>query len=235
MATVIDAGETWNTTAGDKTVTVAGMTAGDFVFVFAGTTGLAGGTTAVSDDNSSGAYVQVDIDRTTGSNTGTLTAWVRTSLVPSTASTIVTASQTGSTGGGLHVMRVTGMLRAGSTAALQTAGQSSGTGGTAPAPVFGATPQSGNPVVGAVMNVSNPAALTPRTSPVYTESADAGYNTPTAGLECMFISSGETSATITWGSTSATNFADIVVELDTTGTIWLRNPHSRQIRQSDLW
>jgi len=235
VATVIDAGETWNTTAGDKTVTVAGMTAGDYVFVFAGTTGLAGGTTAVTDDNSSGTYTQVDIDRTTGLNTGTLTAWVRNSFVPSTASTVVTAAQTGSTGGGLHVMRVTGLTRTGTSSALQTAGQSTGTAATTPAPVFGATPQSGNPVVGAVMNGSNPAALTPRSSPAYTESADAGYNTPSAGLECMFINSGETSATITWGSTSATAFADIVVELDTTATGIPWYARINQIRQSDHW
>ncbi|MGH9252759.1 MAG: hypothetical protein ACRD0W_25065, partial [Acidimicrobiales bacterium] len=212
MAAITHAGTTWNTTAGNKTVT-ATPAVDDLVVVIAASSGLAGGTTAVS-DNQSGTYVQVDSDRTGFSTTGVLTVWVREALIPAASSTIFTASQSGSSGGGLTVLRVSGMSRIATDAVMSNGGQSTGTSGTAPAPVLNNTPQSGNPVIGAVCCGTNSTTnFTPRAS--YTERTDSGYNTPATGLEVMSIDSGETSATITWGSNAPSTFASVAIELDT--------------------
>jgi hypothetical protein len=212
MATITYSGVTWNTTAGNKTVT-ATPAVGDLIVVVAGTSGLSGGTTNVTDNNSSGTYSQVDTDRTGFSTTGTLTIWVRTSFITSASSTIFTAAQTGSTGGGLAVFRISGMPRAGVTAVRSNGGVSSGTGGTTPAPVLSSTPLIINPIIAAVANGSSPAGITPRSSPSYSEAQDNGYPSPATGLETSYLNSGETSATITHGGTSVTNYATVAIEL----------------------
>lgn len=213
MAAVTHAGSTWNTTAGNKTVT-ATPAVNDLIVVVASSSGLSGGTTSVTDDNSSGTYTQVDSDRTGFSTTGTLTVWVRDTLIGSATSTVFTAAQSGSSGGGLTVLRVSGMGVAGSVAVRSNGGQSAGTGGTAPAPVLSNTPLSQNPVIGALGTGNNSTAnATPRSSPQYAEHSDLGYNTPATGIEVMSIDSGETSATITWGSNVTNAWASVAIEL----------------------
>lgn len=211
MATITSAGSIWNTTAGNKAVT-ATPAIGDLIVVIAATSGLAGGTTAVTDDNSSGTYTQVDSDRTGFSTTGVLTVWIRNALIPAASSTIFSMAQAGSTGGGGIVLRVAGMSRAGSAALRGNGGQSTGGAGTTPAPVLSVTPLLDNPVISAVANGTNPAGVTARAS--YSETAPSGYNTPGTGLKGTWRASGETTATITWGGTSATAFASVAIELD---------------------
>lgn len=212
MAEITSAGSTWNTTAGDKTVT-ATPAVGDLIVIVASTSGLAGGTTACSDDNSSGTYTQVDSDRTGFSTTGVLTVWVRTALIPAATSTVFTASQTGSSGGGLVVLRVSGMALTGASAVRSNGGQSTGTAGTTPAPALNQTPHARNPVITAVSNGTNGGGTTARTD--YTDVAVTGYNTPATGLDVCYKPRGENSATITWGGTSATAFASVAIELET--------------------
>ena len=216
MAAVSSLGSTFNTTAGTKSVT-ATPAVNDLIVIITGatSTGSADETTAPTDNNSSGTYSKIVVGQS-GSNLGRLIGWVRTALISSAVSTIFTYNPTigTNTGGGLQVLKVTGMSRTGLSAILQSAKQDSQTAGTTPAPVFAAAVNTANPVIGAVMNASNPAALTPRSSPAYTERTDVGYATPTTGRETMTIDSGETATTITWGGTSATLFGDIVMELD---------------------
>lgn len=221
MATVALLGTpTWVTTGGDTTVT-ATPTVGDLIVIIAGTSGLAGGTTAVSDNQAvGGTYVQVDQDRTGFSTTGVLTVWVRNALIQSASSTVFTASQGSSSGGGLVVLRVTAMSIVGlsavrriGVASYNTGGQSTGTLGTTPAPVLAATPLSANPIITAVANGTNSATtVVQRTG--YTEDFDNGYNVPATGLEVSHLNSGESSATITYGGTTATAFASVAIELD---------------------
>lgn len=223
MASITNAGSSFVTTGGDRTVTATPALA-DLIVVIAATSGLSGGTTAVTDNNSGGAgtYAQISSDFTGFSTTGVLTAWIRNALIRSASSTIFTAAQASSSGGGLLVYRISGMSIVGLGAVRGAGGQSSGGAAATPAPVLlrrtgttFATTQAAltaNAMVGAVANGTNAATLTAPAS--WTESADLGYATPTTGLEVAFRNSGETNSTITWGSTSGTAFASIAVELD---------------------
>src|SRR6478672_579168 len=211
MATVALLGTpTFNTTAGNKTVT-ATPTVGDLIVVIVAATGA---TTTVADNGTGGTYTQVDSTRTGFSTSGNLQVFIRDNLVSSAVSTIYTATQTSSTGGGLVVLRVTGMSKVGSAAVRSSGGQSTGTAATTPAPVLSLTPQGGNPIITAVANGTNSTTtVVQRTG--YTEAFDNGYTTPATGLEVSYRSSGETSATITYGGTTASAFASVAIELDT--------------------
>lgn len=215
---------TWNTTGGTTTVTTTPVL-GDLIVVIAGTSGLAGGTTAVTDNNSGGAgtYAQISSDFTGFSTTGVLTAWVRNNLILSASSTVFTAAQVGSSGGGLAVCRISGMSIVGLGAVRGAGGQSSGTLGTTPAPVllrrtgsaFSGTQAAltANLMIGAVCNGTN--STTTVVQPAsWTEAFDNGYNTPATGLEVCFRDNGNTASTITFGGNSATAFASIAIELD---------------------
>src|SRR6185436_16366357 len=224
MAAVTYAGTTWDTNAGNKTV-VATPAVGDAIIVIAATSGLAGGTTAVSDNQAvASTYTQIDVDRTGFSTTGVLTAWVRNSLITAASSTTWTASQASSSGGGLGVIRISGISIVGLGSIRGSGGQSTGTAGTTPAPVllgrlgttFSGTQAAltTNVVVSVVCNGATAASMTVRSSPAYTEDFDNGYSTPGTGMCISHIASGETASTITWGSTSATAFASIAIEVD---------------------
>ena len=212
------AGTLWNTTAGSKAVT-ATPALGDLIVVVAGTSGLAGGTTGVTDNNSGGAgtYTQVDADRTYGANTGVLTVWVRTALILSGTSTVFTAAQVGSSGGGLHVYRLSGMTLTGASAVRSAGGQSGQAAGGTPAPALNQAPVAQNPILIAVQGDANAAVMNPRGAaagqPVYSEGADAGYNTPTSGLGSAVLNSGEFATTLTFGGTTAPAFASTEIEL----------------------
>jgi hypothetical protein len=211
MAVITNAGNAWTTAANSKTVT-ATPAVGDLIVVIASSSGLAGGTTAVTDDNSSGTYTQVDSDRTGFSTTGVLTVWVRDQFIAAASSTVFTIAQVGSTGGGGVVLRVAGMQRLGSVSVRGNGGQSTGTAGTTPAPVLSVTPLTSNPIITAVSNGTAGGGTTARAT--YTDAAVTGYSSPATGLDVCYLNSGETTATITWGSTTATTFASVAIELD---------------------
>lgn len=135
---------------------------------------------------------------------------------PAAASSMtVTFDCTGDAAGGniIQVVRVSGMLKFGLDAILQTAKQENQAAAGTPAPAFAASAKTGNPTLGVVGLSDNPAAMTPPTS--WTEQSDAGYNTPVTGAEYVTRNSGFTGTTITWGSATSAVFGDIIVELDT--------------------
>ena len=222
MAATTFAGSAWTTAVGDKAVT-ATPAVGDLIVVIAGTSGLAGGTINVSDNQAVAAtYTQAGADFSGFSTTGILTAWVRNRLITAASSTIFTATQTGSSGGGLVVLRISGMSIVGLGAIRGLGGQSTGTAGTTPAPVllgrvgsvFSGTlaALTTNVVITAVANGATAASLTVPAG--FTEDFDNGYSTPGTGLGVGHDDAGVTASTITWGAVSATQFASIALEVD---------------------
>lgn len=119
------------------------------------------------------------------------------------------------------VLRVSGMSIAGlpavrrvGVASYNTGGQSTAALGTTPAPVLAATPLTANTIISAICNAATATGVVVQRTG-YTEDFDNGYSTPGTGLEVNHLNSGETSATITYGGTSATAFASVAIELDT--------------------
>lgn len=113
----------------------------------------------------------------------------------------------------ISVFSITGMSRYGLSAIRQFKGQSNQAASTTPAPVFDAAALTENPCLGFVGNGTNTAGVTEPSS--WTESADTGIGSPNTGSEVCFINSGFTGTTVTWGSTSASEFGSIIIELDT--------------------
>lgn len=163
-------------------------------------------------DSQSGTWTLIQIVAA-DSNGVHVRVFVRTALIAS-AGTTVTFDCTGDTASGavVFVARISGMSRTGASAVRQSAGHANGAAGGTPAPAFSISALTGNPTLGLVGNRSNPAGVTEPTS--WTEQADTGYATPDAGGEYVSRNSGFTGTTITWGSTSATNFAALIVEMD---------------------
>lgn len=117
----------------------------------------------------------------------------------------------------ISVFSVSGMSNVGLSAVRQSAEQTGGGVGATPAPAFSGAALTTNPVLGIVMNTTNPAGLTAPSGWTEPAGGDTGYSSPTTGCEVCFRSSGETGTTITWGSTSATAFSAGIMELDAGG------------------
>lgn len=201
---------TFSTTSGTKTVT-ATPAVDDLIVIVTANTGSTTTTAAPTDNNSSGTYTVVNT-AVKATSADTMQIWVRDALIASATSTVFTQAPGTTSGGGLVVLKITGMTRTGASAFVRSAIQSNQAAGGTPAPVLAATPSSLNPIITAVFNATNTANVTARTN--YTRTTDLGYNNPATGLNTADIDSGETSATITWGSTSASAFCSIAVEID---------------------
>lgn len=199
---------TFTTASGAKTVT-ATPAVGDLIVIVTAHTGNVAQIPPADDQG--GAY---ELARTASKNTSAdrLCIWVRSSVIPAAVSTVFTHNPGTTTGGGLAVLKITGMLRVGTGAVRQSAGESNATGSAAtPSPTFIQAPLTSNPIIGALFNAVNPGGVPARAGWVWR--ADVGYNTPTSGLDVMSIDSGETNTVIAWGGTS-TNHCDVVVEFD---------------------
>lgn len=201
---------TFDTASGTKTVT-ATPAVGDLIVIVTAHSGNVSSATP-TDNNSSGAYTRIN-SAVKASSADTLGVHVRNALIGSAVSTVFSHAPGTSTGGGLAVFKVTGMQKVGAAAARQSAKQDNIASGT-PTPVLGQAALTTDALIAALFNATNPAGMTPRSSPAYTERCDVGYNTPASGLETMSINSGETGTSIAWGGTSASAFCSLVMELD---------------------
>jgi len=147
--------------------------------------------------------------------------FVANGLTVDTTSRTVTIASGSDAGAGTNitVYSVSGMTRVDANAIRQSSGQTDQSAGT-PAPVFGSAALTANAVLGCIYNATNPAGLTPPSGWTETAAADSGYTTgQVSGIESCFRNSGETGTTITWGSASASAFASIIIELDTTSLL----------------
>jgi hypothetical protein len=221
MATGTDAGGTWNTTAGNKTV-VATPAASDLIVVVHGMSGWASGDDSVVTDNNSDGFGSAPgyfrIGTATapmsqgGGTAGALWISVRNSLIGSATSTTFTVTNTGDTGGGLTVLRFSGMTRRGAEAIRQSKGDDNGT-ESPPTITFGATTLTGNPVILACMGEDSPLAITPPTG--FTEADDTGWATPTTGIEVCWDDAGNTATLFSWTGGATTDHNDVGIELNT--------------------
>jgi hypothetical protein len=200
------AAQTFNTLTGTKT-NAGTPGVGSLLLIVSVQTGLI--TSTPPTDDQGGTYTRA-ADVTKNITADLMQLWVRDQLTAGAVLHTVTHAQGATTGGGLVVLEVTGMKRAGHAAIRQMA-VVSGT-GSAPAPTFPAAVLTANGVVGAVFNAANPATMTEPTG--FTEVLDDGYNTPPTGIEVVRANSGITATTITWGSSSASAFGSLVAELN---------------------
>ena len=226
MATGTDAGGTWNTTAGNKTV-VATPAVGDLIVVVHGMSDWASGDgNAITDNNADGlgaSYHRIGGTTTavppgsTGGGTAcALWISIRNSLIGSATSTTFTATISGDTGGGLTVLRFSGMTRAGSRAIRQFKGESTQT-ESPPSIAFANATLTANPVVIAVIGEDNPLALT---NPTGFTTADAtGYATPTTGITVVWGDSGNTASTYAFTGGAVTDHNEVAIELDTSAAV----------------
>lgn len=228
MATGTDAGGTWNTTAGNKTV-VATPAVNDLIVVVHGMSGWASGdNSTITDNNADGLGTYHRIGTATvpmsqgGGTGGALWISIRNALVGSATSTTFTCTNTGDTGGGLTVLRFSGMTRVGSQAIKQSKGEDTQT-ENPPTLTFGATTNTNNPIVLAVLGEDNPAAVTPPTG--FTEADDTGWATPTTGIEVCWDDAGNTATLFSWSGGALTDHNEVGLELDTTAppTAFLRD------------
>lgn len=121
------------------------------------------------------------------------------------------------TGTVISVYCVSGMTRTGASALKQqkAAGNQTVVGDGDPEVILDAAALTGNPILCACTNATNPAAITPPSGWTETAGADVGYNSPVTGMEVCHRDSGFTGTTITWGAASPSNYACMAVELDT--------------------
>jgi hypothetical protein len=142
-------------------------------------------------------------------------AFVSNALVSNNASQTVAfdSAPDAATGTIIFVCRVSDMARTGLSAIRQSSPNTGGA-GTAPNGAFSSSALTSNPTLGAVKNGASPAGLTPPTNWTEPASGDLGYSNPTTGGEYVFRDNGFTSTSITWGATSGTAWASVIVELD---------------------
>lgn len=180
------------------------------LYVFVGLSNTAA-TVALNDTQTLGwTQIELEVNR---SGSDQFACFV-SNTQPANSAMTITATCTGDQAAGC-VIRVyeVDITRTGSAAVRQSFGAGNQTAGTTPTATFGAATLTTNPIVGMIYNVSNPGGIT---SPggTFNERNDGGYNTPTTGWEVVDSPSGHASTTVTWGSTSATQFAVIAVEVD---------------------
>jgi hypothetical protein len=146
----------------------------------------------------------------------TMYLFVAEQLVSSAVSMTATftCTQDAATGAVVMVASVSGMARTGLSAVRQLETAMNVAAGT-PALSFPAACLTGNPTIGLIGNATNPAGLTPPTSWTEPAGGDTGYNTPPTGAEYVYRDSGFTGTTVTWGSSSASAYGGIIIELDT--------------------
>jgi hypothetical protein len=206
---VVLLGSLFDTNSGTHTVTATPQP-NDLIVIVTGSTGNTADTTPTDNNTHGGVYTQI-VNPLKNSSADKMAAYVRTEFIQYKVSTVFTHAPGASTGGGLSVYAVRGMAKVGSGAIKQSASQAAQASGT-PAPTFGASVLTGNPVISAIFNGTNPGGITAKSG--YTRDVNTGYATPTTGFDSMHQNSGETGTAITWGSSSASAFCSLAIELD---------------------
>src|SRR5262245_6615972 len=121
--------QTFDTNSGTHTVT-ATPAVGDLIVIITASTGNTADT-APTDNNSGGGGTSTAVEtRVKSSSADKLKLCVRIALITSASSTVFTHGPGTSTGGGLGVLKVTGIGKVGSSAKLKSGGQDNAAAGT---------------------------------------------------------------------------------------------------------
>lgn len=122
------------------------------------------------------------------------------------------------TGADIEVVEITGVTRTGWSAVYQFQYLENQAVGT-PSIGMSAT-LSTSATIAIVGNSTNPAGINPPTG--FTEIVDTGYTTPATGSEIVY-QVGSVSGTQTWGSSSASAFGVILIEIDATPQLCIQS------------
>ena len=206
-------GATFNTTSGTKTVTGT-PDVGDLIIIITAHSANTSAT-APTDNNAGGGgtYTQVE-SRVKVTSADRMQIFIRDALITSATSTVFTHAPGTSSGGGLTVLKVSGMTAVGVAAKLQSGGVDNVASGTPTMTWTGGGSSSGsNPVISAVFNTSNAAGTMVKPTAFDTKVADLAYTATTNGLGVATDEAGFTGTTVTWGFSSATAFCVVALEL----------------------
>lgn len=213
MAAVTSAGVTWDTNSGTKQV-VATPSVGDLiVIVSAHATNTS--DTAPTDNNAdgNGTYTAAET-RVFAGSANKMKIWIRDDLIGSATSTTFTIAPGTSDGGGLAVLKVSGMTKVGSAAKAKSGGTDNQGATTASVSWTGGGAASGtNPLVGAVFMADSTPDITKPAS-FDSELHKVGHTAPTRGLHVVSDNTGNTDSTVTWAAGPAANHCAAILELD---------------------
>jgi predicted outer membrane repeat protein len=161
VAAVIELGtDTFTTLAGAKFLDATPAVGDLVVIVIANSAATAG--TAPTDNNADGLGTYTLAETCVNkSSVDYASVYIRNALIGSATSTRFTNNNASNNGGGLCVLKVTGMTKTGATAKRQSAKQDNMSAGT-PAPVLSSAALTTNPVVGVVLNGTSPATMLSR-------------------------------------------------------------------------
>lgn len=214
-ATVTNAVGTADTGATPNTSASFTPASGDLLIVWATCTGTALTTAQLTSSVGGFTFTQFATARHDSGPPGDrMFGFVANALVSSATNQTVDFAVSGDecSGSNIVVERISGMTFSGSSAIRQSAVDEDNASGTTPQASFAVVALTSNPTLGAVVNDTNPAGMTPPTG--WTETQDIGYASPNGGLESFYRNSGFTGTTITAGSVSSGDNAMIIVELD---------------------
>lgn len=222
MAAVSLLGSTFTTTAGEHTCTVTPAVGDLIVLVEVWTTDASSAGGGVTDDQS-GTYYKVLTNGHYVSAVGESVYFAihfREAAITSATSTIFTQNNPpgSDSGGGLAVLKVTGMSKFGSSAVRQYKERSGDTADVEPyTGTWTSAKLTTNPVIGVHVELEDSTpGLTPTTG--YTELFDGGYATPATGIYIQKIDSGDTTNTMVLGSVNSQTWSIAGVELDASNT-----------------
>src|SRR5262245_29244760 len=136
--------QTFDTNSGTHTVT-ATPAANDLIVII---TASSGNTASIgpTDNNADGKGTYTLTETAVkATSADTMQAWIRNALIGSATSTIFTHAPGTSTGGGLGVLKITGMTKSGGSAELKSAKQDNAAAAATPAPAFPAAGLTNNP------------------------------------------------------------------------------------------
>ena len=197
---------------GDRSASITAAV-GDYLVVCVGVSGNSNATPTCSDDQG-GTYTRVK-QALLNASADSMAVFVRDTACTTTNVHVVTVATGSNTSGEVCIVAISGVDLVGSAAVRQSAKNGNVGAGNTPSTSFGQQTLASSVTLGFVVNGSNPATITPPATNGFTERQDVGQATPNIGLECI-TSDSATVTTVTWGGTSATAFADIIIEIDLT-------------------